>query len=85
MHTFPKNLDLPLSRYWTSSFRPLGEGVLPSARRWDARIAKRFNVGNSRAQVAIGVLNAGENYQEFRASPRNSFDTRSYVQLKLDI
>ena len=85
MHAFPNHIDLTLSHYWTSRFRPLGEGALPSTRRWDARIAKRFNMGSSRGQIALGVQNLGGDYQEFKNEPENRFDTRTYLQLKFDL
>lgn len=84
MHQFPGDIDLTLSHYWVSSFEPIGQGLLPSSRRWDARVAKGFRLQEVQAQLAMGVQNIGDRYYEFAYSKENLFDARGYVHLKVD-
>lgn len=84
MHQFPGGIDLTFSHYWTSSFEPIGQDVLPGSRRWDAHVAKKLALGQANAKVAFGVENIGKSYREFSDEPENLFDTRGYVHLKVD-
>lgn len=82
MHEFPGKIDLMVSYYWTAAFEPIGQGNLQGTNRWDLRLAKRFNLGTTAAQLALGVQNLGKAYEEF--SDGHMFDTRAYLHLKLD-
>jgi iron complex outermembrane receptor protein len=84
MHQFPGAIDLTLSHYWISAFEPIGQKPLPAARRWDARLAKSFRMGEANAVAALGVENLGGSYLEFSNTPENAFDTHAYVHLKVD-
>lgn len=84
MHQFPGGIDLTLSQYWTGAFKPIGQGNLPGVHRWDARVAKRFKLESTRAELAFGVLNGGKPYYEFDDGPKHLFDTRGYLHLKLE-
>lgn len=85
MHRFPGEIDMTLSHYWVSSFRPIGQGVLPAYQRLDARLAKHFRLDGLRAQVALTWQNLTDAYLEFSdADPANIFDSRAYVHFQLD-
>ncbi|MEW5771218.1 MAG: TonB-dependent receptor [Pseudomonadota bacterium] len=85
MHETPGGIGLMLSRYWTSAFEPIGEGRLPGMRRWDLSLSKRFKLGDSHARLALGVENLGKDYQEFSPDVKNTFETRGYAQVWLDL
>lgn len=84
MQTLSGDIGFTLSHYWTSAFEPIGQDPLPASRRWDARLAKGFNLGTAQAQLALGVENVGDSYLEFSPDPDNRFDTRGYVHFKVD-
>lgn len=84
MHRLPGGLDLTLSRYWASSFEPIGQRWLPASNRWDVHLAKGIRLGEARARISLGLENVGGEYREFSRSDSNRFDTRGYVHLKMD-
>ncbi|MDP2788279.1 MAG: TonB-dependent receptor [Pseudomonadota bacterium] len=85
MHRLPGEIDMTLSHYWVSSFRPIGQGVLPAYQRLDARLAKHFRLDGLRGQVALTWQNLTDAYLEFAdANPDNLFDSRAYVHFQLD-
>lgn len=85
MRRFPGEVDLTLSHYWVSAFEPIGQGPLPSYKRLDARLAKRFTLSGQRAQVALTVENLTGDYLEFADdNPQNIFGRRAYVHFQVD-
>jgi len=86
MHDFSKGLDLSLSQYWVSGFEAIGQKLIPSYKRLDARLAKRFKVAGLNGQIALVWQNLGDSYTEFnsRYPPQNVFDRRAYVHFQLD-
>ena len=84
-HKFSGGVDLMVSHYWVSSFEPIGQGVLPAYRRWDARLAKNFKLDELRGQVALVWENLSDAYLEFADDrPDNLYDRRAYLQVRLD-
>jgi len=84
MYKFPNHTDLMVSHYWISSFEPIGQGVLPAARRLDVHLSKEFRWDDLQCTFAIGVENLGDSYHEFSKSSDNLFDTRSYIHMKVN-
>jgi iron complex outermembrane receptor protein len=91
MHQFPGGIDLMLSHYWVPAFKPIGQGDLSAYKRLDARIAKRFKLDGMRGDIALTWQNLTGNYVDFaddtvfKGGPyTNLFDTRAYVQFRLD-
>jgi hypothetical protein len=86
MHDFSKGLDLSLSQYWIAGFEAIGQKRIPSYKRLDARLAKRFKLDGLNGQIALVWQNLGDSYTEFnsRNPPDNVFDRRAYVHFQLD-
>jgi len=55
---------------------------LPPQRRVDLRLAKRFEIGATRAEAAVTVQAATGSYQEFL--PARTFDRRGFASLRLE-
>lgn len=85
MHQFPGRIGLMVSHYWTGAFEPIGQRALSSSRRLDMHLSRQFDLGEQRAEISLGVENAGnQSYYEFSDSSENLFDTRAYVHFKVD-
>ncbi|TCV87348.1 TonB-dependent receptor plug domain-containing protein [Sulfurirhabdus autotrophica] len=84
MHGFSNGLDVSLGYYQVSDMHALGDGqALPTNRRLDARIAKKFLLGGKKAEMGIVIQNLGDPYNEFRWD--NSFDRRTFVTFRLEL
>jgi hypothetical protein len=69
--------------YRTDSMKWLGEGDRTDLyTRADFRLARQFKLDGLDAEWALGVQNAGDDYEEFR--PVNVFSRRGYMTLRLD-
>lgn len=85
MHRFPGSVEMTLSHYWVSAFKPIGQGDLPAYKRFDARLAKNFKWEGLRGKVALSWENLSGDYLEFSDShPANLFDSRMHVHFQLD-
>jgi iron complex outermembrane receptor protein len=81
-YRFATGWEAGMGVYGASNFTWFGDGDrLPSYTRVDARLAKKFKIGNSNADIALIGQNLGGDYLEFRDD--NVFDTRAYVQFSL--
>lgn len=84
MHGFSNGLDVSLGYYQVSDMHALGDGqALPTNRRLDARIAKKFLLGGKKAEMGVVIQNLGDPYSEFRLD--NSFDRRTFVTFRLEL
>jgi hypothetical protein len=76
-------LSLSAMLYRTDSMKWLGEGDRTDLyTRADFRLARQFKLDGLDAEWALGVQNAGDDYEEFR--PVNVFSRRGYMTLRLD-
>lgn len=85
MHRFPGRIDLSLSHYWVAGFKAIGQGAIPSYKRLDARLGKKFEINKLRGVVALTWQNLSGSYQDFDDnSPDNLFDSRTSLHFMLE-
>jgi iron complex outermembrane receptor protein len=84
LHRFNGDVDLTLSHYWVSSFTAIDQDRIASYQRLDARLAKSFRLKDMQGQVALTWQNLSGAYMEFHDSPRNIFDRRANISVRLD-
>lgn len=78
-----KGFDLSAAIYRTDQMYWLHDGdVTQPYTRVDVRLARRFKLGDTNAEWALGVQNLGDDYEEFRR--QNVFTQRAYTTLKFD-
>lgn len=83
-HRFDKNWDASVAYYQTSETTLLGDGdPVDLIRKYDVRLARKFNSGNWNGEVSAVVENLFNNhYQEF--ADYNTLERRARVNLRLD-
>jgi outer membrane receptor protein involved in Fe transport len=74
-----------LAYYQVGAVSAMGEGgPVGLSRRWDGRIAREFNIGPRRAELALVAQNLfDEGYREF--SEDNLMGRRAYVRFNLEM
>lgn len=78
MHGFPGGIEMTLSHYWVSSFQAIGQGPIPSYKRLDARLAKRFRLQDMSGLIALTWQNLSNAYLSFdNETPVDLFDRRA--------
>lgn len=84
-HGFDNGFQASVAFFYLSDMDWGGDGnYLPSYRRWDAKLTKKFLLGGLESSVSILVQNLlDEEYAEFQEE--NIFDRRTYVQLGVRI
>lgn len=84
-HAFNGGIQASAAYFYLSATDWGGDGdSLPSYSRWDAKLAKRFFLGNLESSISLLVQNLmDEQYSEFR--DENIFDRRTYLQLGVKI
>jgi len=85
-HQFKNGFQLSLSYYFTDSMTWPGEGdPVPSYKRWDARLSKRFDLLKSDAEIALLVKGInGDNYDFYYDSKYTNLQERTaYLQFSL--
>lgn len=80
-HAFDNGFQASLAFFFLSATSWGGDGdSLPSYRRWDAKLTRKFLLGDLESSVSILVQNLlGEEYAEFQHE--NVFERRTYLQL----
>ena len=91
-HAFGQQWSGSLALYHVDDMRWRGEGSeVEDYTRLDLKLARRFNLGDTRAELALLVHNlANSEYHEFRdpdlsSRDGNVFDRRAYLQLSLEL
>ncbi|MCC6209238.1 MAG: TonB-dependent receptor [Gammaproteobacteria bacterium] len=82
-HAFDSGFQASMAFFFLSDLDWGGDGnYLPSYRRWDAKLAKKFRLGNLESNISVLVQNfLNEAYAEFQEE--NIFDRRTYLQLSV--
>ena len=83
-HRFGQNWDASLAYYQTSKVTLLGDGdPVDLIRKSDLRVARQFNQGRLKGEVAVMIENLFNNhYQEF--ADYNEFERKGRISLRLD-
>ena len=80
IQSFPKNFDVSLGIYYLGRMRWGGSGdLIPSYTRYDLRLAHRFKLGATNAEIAAGVQNLTGDYVDF--NDVNILSRRAYLSV----
>lgn len=86
-HRFDNGYQLSTAYYYTGAMIWRGDGdPVPSYSRWDARLAKSFNLDGTDAEIALLVQNLNrDNIDFYNNDPLiNAWERRTYLTLGLD-
>jgi iron complex outermembrane receptor protein len=84
-HRFDSNIEASTAYYYTDSITWYGEGdPVPSYKRLDLRLAKRFKLAESDSEIALLVQNINNENLDFYNDDthRNVWKQRAYIQFK---
>ena len=94
MQKLPYDVDLSLAGYWLGSSRWSQNTLVPSYQRLDARLAKRFRIGDQRLELAYTVQSLDGAHVEYKGWNNVTNDAslyaariverRNWVTLQLD-
>jgi outer membrane receptor protein involved in Fe transport len=84
-HVFSKGLQSSLEYFYVRAMEWGGDGSsLPSYRRWDVKISKKFSFDSITGKIGLIIQNAlNDEYMEFQV--QNIFDRRIYLQFSMKL